>query len=117
MKAAVTMLFEEYRQRNGGSSRNAIAELIQHIALLGLSRTDFFTNAAFYGGTALRMIHGLERFSEDLDFSLERPNPEFSLSPYLHDVGNELKAFGFTAEITVREKRVETPIESAFIKI
>jgi predicted nucleotidyltransferase component of viral defense system len=68
MIEASLQLFEENRQKNGGSADRALAETIQYIALLGLSRTDFSDHAAFYGGTALRLLYGLDRFSEDLDF-------------------------------------------------
>jgi predicted nucleotidyltransferase component of viral defense system len=113
---ALEQLFDEYRQRNNGSVQQTIAELIQLIALLGLSRTDFFSKAAFYGGTALRIIHGIDRFSEDLDFSLKEPLSDFTLATYITGIREELAAYGFTAEITMREKKVVTPIESAFIK-
>jgi hypothetical protein len=116
VKNALEQLFDEYRQQHNGSVQQTIAELIQLIALLGLSRTDFFSKAAFYGGTALRIVHGLDRFSEDLDFSLREPLPAFSLDTYTAGICEELAAFGFTAEITLREKKIATPIESAFIK-
>jgi len=116
VKNALELLYDEYRQRNNGSVQQTIAELIQLIALLGLSRTDFFSKAAFYGGTALRIIHGLDRFSEDLDFSLRAPLPLFTLDAYLAGISEELAAYGFTAEITLREKKNITPVESAFIK-
>jgi hypothetical protein len=64
MNSAIATLFEEYSTKNNGLADRAIAELIQSIALLALSRTDFFSKAAFYGGTALRIVHGLERFSD-----------------------------------------------------
>ena len=79
MTDAARRLFEERLRENGGAAERALAEVIQYITLLGLSRTDFFALAAFYGGTALRMLLGLDRFSEDLDFSLDRPRPEFSV--------------------------------------
>jgi hypothetical protein len=116
MKNALEILFEQYRQRNNGLVQQTIAELIQLIALLGLSRTDFFSKAVFYGGTALRMVHGLDRFSEDLDFSLRTALTGFSLDEYLDGLRGELDSFGFTSEITLKQKRTITPIESAFIK-
>ena len=109
-------LFEEYRQKYGGSVDRALAESIQAISLLGLSRTDFFTHAAFYGGTALRLLYHLDRFSEDLDFSLLQPMDRFQLSAYLGSLQNEMEAFGFSVEIGKRRKTLESPIESAFIK-
>jgi len=116
MIEASLQLFEENRQRNGGSADRALAETIQYIALLGLSRTDFSDHAAFYGGTALRMLYGLDRFSEDLDFSLLDAEDEFQIGDYLNSVRGELEAYGFFVEVKERIKRIDTPIESAFIK-
>lgn len=116
MIEASLQLFEENRQRNGGSADRALAETIQYIALLGLSRTDFSDHAAFYGGTALRLLYGLDRFSEDLDFSLLHGEDDFRIADYLKGVREELEAYGFTAEVKERIKRIDTPIESAFIK-
>ena len=62
--------------------KNALKEVIQEIILCGLSRAGFFKEAAFYGGTALRIFYGLDRFSEDLDFSLLEENQSFDLSKY-----------------------------------
>ena len=63
--------------------KNSIKEIVQEIILCALSRADFFKTAAFYGGTALRIFHGLDRFSEDLDFSLMSPDANFHLDHYL----------------------------------
>lgn len=95
---------------------NAVREIVQEIALLGLWRTPFHDHAAFYGGSALRIFHGLQRFSEDLDFSLLRPEPEFSLKPYLAAVADELAAWGFEFRAEGVEKSQPTAIESAFLK-
>ncbi len=116
MREACAKMFEEYLEKNQGSVNRALAETIHAVALLGLSRTDFFTYAAFYGGTALRLLYNLERFSEDLDFSLLEPAEDFRLSSYLEPLGDEMKAFGFSVEIENRGKNLDTPIESAFIK-
>lgn len=116
MHEASVQLFEEYRQKYDGSVDRALAETIQAIALLGLSRTDFFSQVAFYGDTALRLLYNLDRFSEDLDFSLLQPLKEFRLSPYLGSLRDEMEAFGFSVEIGDRHKNIETTIESAFIK-
>ncbi len=116
MHEASVQLFEEYRQKCDGSVDRALAETIQAIALLGLSRTDFFSQAAFYGGTALRLLYNLDRFSEDLDFSLLQPLKEFRFSSYLGSLRDEMEAFGFSVEVGERQKNIETPIESAFIK-
>ena len=81
---------------------------------LGLWRAKFFEHAAFYGGTALRIFHGLPRFSEDIEFSLLQPDREFDLAPYLEAV--RVAAFEFSFRVERRIKRVSTAIESAFIK-
>ena len=116
MHNAAVQLFEEYRKNNDGSVDRALSETIQVIALLGLSRTDFFARAAFYGGTALRLLHGLDRFSEDLDFSLLNAQPDFRLTPYFRALSDELESFGFSVAIEDRRKQRNTAIESAFIK-
>ncbi len=92
----------------------ALHEVIQEIALLGLWRSKFFEHATFYGGSALRMLYGLNRFSQDLEFSLNKRNMKFSLSPYFQAIEEELFSFGFDARITKVNKA--TKIESAFIK-
>ena len=116
MRNAAVQLFEEYRKNNSGSIDRALSETIQLIALLGLSRTDFFRRAAFYGGTALRLLHGLDRFSEDLDFSLLHTEQDFRLTPYFKALSDELESFGFSVSIEDRRKQRSTAIESAFIK-
>jgi len=98
------------------SATDALREIIQEITLLGLSRSPFFTKAAFYGGTALRIFYGLDRYSEDMDFSLLRPDAFFELSEYETFVVNELAAFDFDVSFEKRKKSVETRVESAFLK-
>jgi predicted nucleotidyltransferase component of viral defense system len=93
-----------------------LKEAIQHIALLGLWRANFFDHAAFYGGTCLRILYGLNRFSEDLDFSLLRANSQFNFDPYLVAIEREIKSFGLTMKVEQKKKTNEAPIFSAFIK-
>lgn len=69
---------QDYKPQNKEEAESALREIMQEVALAGLQRTGFFEKAAFYGGTALRIFHGLDRFSEDLDFSLVEVNPDFS---------------------------------------
>lgn len=106
----------EYTPKNEEETLSALREIMQEIVLAGLSRTDFFDNVAFYGGTALRIFYGLDRFSEDLDFSLLKPNPDFSLEPYFPAIITEFNAVGLTVSIREKDKKVKTPIESAFLK-
>ena len=89
---------------------------MQEIALAGLQRSGFFEKAAFYGGTALRIFHGLQRFSEDLDFSLLHQIPEFSLEPYLQGIKKEFNALGITVSIEEKDKTATINIDSAFLK-
>lgn len=95
---------------------SALREIMQEIALAGLSRTDFFDKAAFYGGTALRIFYGLDRFSEDLDFSLLASDPDFSLEPYFSAVITEFEATGMKVSIREKDKKIKTSVESAFLK-
>ncbi|MDD2856649.1 MAG: nucleotidyl transferase AbiEii/AbiGii toxin family protein [Desulfuromonadaceae bacterium] len=84
--------------------------------MLGLWRSRFFEHAAFYGGTALRIIHGLDRFSEDLDFSLLAPDAEFDLSRFTHAIETELAGFGFDIRVEQVVKSATTAVQSAFLK-
>ncbi len=93
-----------------------VREILQQAALLGLERQGFFEKAAFYGGTALRILYGLDRFSEDLDFTLLKPNPNFDFSPFLDGMKKELISFGYDLEVNKKIKKTETSIISAFMK-
>ncbi|MCX5852515.1 MAG: nucleotidyl transferase AbiEii/AbiGii toxin family protein [Deltaproteobacteria bacterium] len=84
---------------------------MQEITLLGLWRSKFFEKASFYGGTSLRILYGMDRFSEDLDFSLLKPMTDFELSRYSGFVERELRSFGFEATMTTREKKDDSPAE------
>ena len=79
----VGKMLERYQCRNNEERREALKEIVQEITLVALGRADFFSRAAFYYGTALRIFRGLDRFSEDLDFSLEKPDHSFDLAMYL----------------------------------
>ena len=113
---AIEQMLEKYDLKTLDSYKDALKEIIQEIALLGLSRSKFFDQAAFYGGTALRIFYGLDRFSEDLDFSLLKGTDEFDIVPCCSAIKNELGAYGFEMEVTKKEKTIKTGIESAFIK-
>ena len=106
----------EYNPQNEEETLAAIREIMQEIALAALSRTDFFDKAAFYGGTALRIFYGLDRFSEDLDFSLLAPNPDFSLTPYFSKIVEEFQSLGMNVSIREKDKRIKTQVESTFLK-
>ena len=107
---------EEYRPKTLNEAEQALREIMQEIALAGLQRSGFFEKAAFYGGTALRIFHGLERFSEDLDFSLLEIDPDFTLLPYLDGIINEFNAAGMKVSVKGKSKTFNTDIDSAFLK-
>jgi predicted nucleotidyltransferase component of viral defense system len=113
-------VIEQMLQRYGAATdvevAHALREVMQEIALAGLNRGGFFNKAAFYGGTCLRIFHGLPRFSEDLDFSLLQPKRGFSLAPYFKTLAEEFASFGFEVDIQERKKVVSTAIVSAFLK-
>lgn len=96
--------------------RNAIYEVMQQIVLCGLHRGGFFKEAAFYGGTCLRIFHGLRRFSEDMDFSLLTKNPDFNLEEYFPAIIEECKMLGREVIITKKDKCNFGKVESAFLK-
>jgi predicted nucleotidyltransferase component of viral defense system len=116
MNPAVLSMLDRYKCVTKADYENALKEIIQEIALLGLWRAKFFEHAAFYGGTALRILYGLDRFSEDLDFSLLEPRRAFNLAPYFGAIEAELNGMGFSVAVTRRSKKAETAVESAFIK-
>ena len=116
MHEAVKSLLSRYTCRTRDDHLNALREILQELALLGLWRAKFFEHAAFYGGTALRVLHGLDRYSEDLDFSLLRPTPGFSLEEYGAALKREVGSFGFEVAFDRRAKTRASAIESAFLK-
>ena len=103
---------------NSGSTatNNAEQEVCQKIALAGLHRGGFFNHAAFYGGTCLRLFHGLPRFSEDMDFSLTEKRSDIHLENYFDAIRDEFHLAGFDVSITKKEKKAFGKVESAFLK-
>jgi len=116
MKDALQSLLERYEPETATDWENALREIVQELALLGLWRSKLYEHAAFYGGTALRIFHGLPRYSEDLDFSLLAPDADFDPAPHLEAVRAELASFGFSFEVDRKTKAVETAIDSAFLE-
>ena len=116
MNNVLQNMLKKYDIKNTLDETNAMKEIIQEIVLCGLSRGGFFDEAAFYGGTALRIFYGLNRFSEDLDFALLKPNPEFDLGKYFPYIEKEVKAYGLNLSISEKIKTQESNITSAFLK-
>ncbi len=113
---AVESMLAKYNCKNTTDYRNALKEIIQEVALCGLARGAFFEKAAFYGGTALRIFYGLDRFSEDMDFSLKSPDEDFDLSRYFSALKDELESAGFDLTIEAKQKNSRTGVQSAFMK-
>ncbi len=116
MQDAVKTMLARYDCQSTAEYTNALQEILQEIVLLGLWRSKFFEHGAFYGGTALRILYGLNRFSEDLDFSLLRSNKNFQLSKYLVALEKELSAFGFQVTVEQKNKSWSSAVQSAFLK-
>jgi len=112
----IKSMFNRY-DKSKISEQTKVREILQQTALLGLERQGFFEKAAFYGGTALRILYGLDRFSEDLDFTLLKPDKNFDFTPFLEGMRKELSSFGFNMDVTKKVKSVETSIVSAFMKM
>lgn len=116
MNEAIRQILATHEIRSLEDSLRALREVMQEIALLGLWRSKFFEKAAFYGGTALRVLYGIDRFSEDLDFSLLEKKEDFDLADYSDALKRELDSFGFAVEIESRAKPAGAAIQSAFLK-
>jgi len=116
MHEAIARMLSKYECRGLNDHINALREILQAVALLGLWRAKFFQKAALYGGTALRVLYGLDRFSEDIDFSLVEPLDTFDLSVYAASLQKETASFGFDVRIEKVDKAVKTPVQSAFLK-
>lgn len=117
MNSVLKNMLDKYDIKNTEDEINAMKEIIQEIVICGLSRGGFFNEAAFYGGTALRIFYGLNRFSEDLDFALLEPNKNFDLSKYFSFVEKEVLAYGLNLKIETKEKTKDSNILSAFLKV
>ncbi|HED37077.1 MAG TPA: nucleotidyl transferase AbiEii/AbiGii toxin family protein [Ignavibacteria bacterium] len=116
MHQAIKDLLGKYNLKSTVDYENALKEIIQQATLAGLWRAGFFNHSAFYGGTALRIFYGLQRFSEDLDFTLLKPQSEFNFNKDFVAIEEELSSLGFSVEISEKKKSIESNIESAFIK-
>jgi len=116
MHEAIARMLSKYECRGLNDYINALREILQEVALLGLWRGKFYEKAAFYGGTALRVLYGLDRFSEDMDFSLLEPLDSFDLTGYTTFLQRETSGFGFDVRVERIDKAIQSPIQSAFLK-
>jgi len=113
----IEQMLSNYDITNEADLVNALKEVFQEIALLGLYHGGFFEKAAFYGGTALRILYGLPRFSEDLDFTLLQKSSDFDIEQYFSSIVDEFEALGIKIEIAKKVKKdFGSDIASAFLK-
>lgn len=112
----IKQMLSNYEINNLEDKKNALKEVVQEVVLSGLARSNFFNHAAFYGGTALRIFYGLDRFSEDLDFSLITPNDQFYLKEYFSYIENEANSLGLNFKVEEKVKEIDSNIKSAFLK-
>lgn len=116
MNSIIEQMLSQHVSVTPNDRKNSIKEVVQEIVLCGLARAGFFQKAAFYGGTALRIFYGLDRFSEDLDFSLMSIDHNFKLDEYLPVVEKELNSYGFLFKAETKTKSKESDVLSAFVK-
>lgn len=109
-------MLSAYDQSTETARRNAIYEVSQQIVLAGLADGGFFNKAAFYGGTCLRIFHGLNRFSEDMDFTLLKEDSSFNFEQYFQPVIDQFALVGRKVEIKKKDKKSFGKVESAFLK-
>ena len=116
MNTIFDRLLAAHHSSSAAHKRNAVTEVMQQIALAGLHRGGFFDKAAFYGGTCLRVFHGLQRYSEDLDFSLTACDDTFNIENYFDPLVDEFAMCGRTVTISKKVKKNFSKVESAFLK-
>ena len=105
----------DYRASGELEEENALKEIVQEVMLFALWQADFFEVAAFQGGTSLRILHGMTRFSEDIDFILREPDPGFTWQPYLEKLASTCKEFGIVPEALDRN-HMDRNVKAAVIK-
>ena len=116
MNDVFSQMLAAHAMQGVDGQRNALYEVMQQVTLAGLARGGFFHEAAFYGGTCLRLFHGLKRYSEDMDFSLVKKNPDFQFEKYFPAIIEEARLLGREITITKKDKRNFGRVESAFLK-
>jgi predicted nucleotidyltransferase component of viral defense system len=115
MKDVIQERLKTYDPQSDEDEENALKEITQEVALYGLEKSGFFEKAIFQGGTCLRIVHGLDRFSEDLDFVLKEKDAEFDLSKYLDVVSETMNQFGYRIEVSGEEK-ADDSVKTRFLK-
>lgn len=117
MSKSIDQFIKQYNPSTIEETKAALREVIQSIVLVGLSRAEFFKYASFYGGTALRLFYGLNRYSEDLDFTLNKTDKCFKIDKFTNKIKEVALSYGLDLEIVTKNKKAKSPIESAFAKL
>ena len=117
MVTTIEQIVKSHNPSTIDETKAIIREIVQSIVLIGLSRSGFFSKASFYGGTALRIFYNLNRYSEDLDFTLNNAKPYFSIEIYTSKIKKVGLAYGLELEIMIKNQKTKSPIESAFAKL
>ena len=105
---------ERYQPKTVAEEENALKEILQEIALYALATTDFFSHALFQGGTALRILYQLPRFSEDLYFILKKPNEKFHWQPYIEQMTKAFKLLDIEPDL--EDKTKDKPVKTMWLK-
>ena len=115
LDSVLSARLRDYAPSNPVEQENVLQELMQHYVLSSLSRAGLFTEALFHGGTCLRIVYAMNRFSEDLDFLLKQPNPNFRWQPYLESVRNDCAQEGIPFEV-LDKSQAGSAVQKAFLK-
>lgn len=115
MKDIIQKKLDKYQISNEQDEENAIKEITQEMALYALAKNGFFKHASFQGGTCLRIVHGLDRFSEDLDFSLNSVDLRFDMGPYLEKTAELMKIYGYEIEVS-GQSITDSNVKKRFLK-
>ncbi|MBU4302450.1 MAG: nucleotidyl transferase AbiEii/AbiGii toxin family protein [Actinomycetia bacterium] len=94
-------------------ARNDIREYLQARILGVLQRRGTMIPLAFHGGTALRFLYATARYSEDLDFSLERKTSDYDFQAYLRATQREFSGEGYEVEVKVNDAKT---VHSALVR-
>lgn len=111
----INQRLQDYATQTTEDKEHALKEILQGIALYSLSTSDFFKQAMFQGGTALRILYGLPRFSEDLDFILTTPNNDFKWQNYIQKIQDSFALYGIKPELQDRSQ-ANTAVQKLFLK-
>lgn len=113
MHPIIQTKLDEYEVTSSEDRKHALREILQEITLYSLSVNGFFKRAAFYGGTELRLMNALPRFSEDLDFVLTEPSDEFSWSNFSSSLVQTCSNYGLV--VSTKEIVSKTPVSKLML--